>query len=100
MSLVSWEFDGELYCAQSTEVRDCAGQTTYYELSEARLVPGDSASASASPASGPAAVTAIVYEPEEEKPPMVFFDADQTLPFAVLQHFVTFVAAELRAGQK
>lgn len=33
-------------------------------------------------------MTVLVYAPEEEKPPEVYFDATQTLPVAVLQHLV------------
>ncbi|ROR37404.1 hypothetical protein EDD39_5544 [Kitasatospora cineracea] len=49
----------------------------------------------ASPAPGPTAVTVVVYAAEEEKPPEVYFDATQTLPFAALQHFVALVASRL-----
>lgn len=37
----------------------------------------------------------VVYAPEMEKPPQVYFDKTQSLPFAVLEHFVTIVAARL-----
>jgi hypothetical protein len=49
----------------------------------------------ASPAPGTTAVTVLVYAPEEEKPAEVYFDATQTLPFAVLQDFVALVASHL-----
>ncbi|WP_220296832.1 hypothetical protein [Streptomyces sp. MBT84] len=37
----------------------------------------------------------LVYAPEEEKPAEAFFDETQTLPFAVLQHFVATVPSRL-----
>ncbi|MFD3314226.1 hypothetical protein [Streptomyces sp. NPDC058694] len=40
-------------------------------------------------------MTVLVYAPEEEKPAEVFFDKTQTLPFAVLQHFVGIVTSRL-----
>lgn len=96
MSLVTWEFDDGLFCASATETGLGADRTTYFELSEARTVPG-TASVPASPAPGPAAVTVVVYAPEEEKPADVCFDGTQTLPFVVLQRFVEIVAA--RTGE-
>ncbi|GAA3885257.1 hypothetical protein GCM10022207_60740 [Streptomyces lannensis] len=95
MSLLTWDYDGGLYCALTTETGAGEDRTTYFELSEARMVPGSAPSMPASPAPGPAAVTVIVYAPEEEKPAEVFFDETQTLPFAVLQHFVATVASWL-----
>lgn len=89
MSLLTWEHDGELFCALTTETGAGADRTVHFELSEARTVPP------ASPAPGPAAVTVVAYAAEEDKPPVVFFDAAQTLPFAVLQHFVATVARRL-----
>ena len=96
MSLVTWEFDGCLYCALATETGVGEDRTTYFELSEARMVPG-AAAMPAAPAPGPAAVTVVVFAPEEEKPADVFFDETKTLPFVVLQHFVEIVAS--RAGE-
>ncbi|MFD3456294.1 hypothetical protein ACFWVC_29485 [Streptomyces sp. NPDC058691] len=72
---------------------------THFELSEARVVPGGTASTPASPAPGPTAVTVIAYAPEEEKPAEVYFDAAQTLPFAVLQRFVALVASRLASTE-
>ncbi|MFI2206732.1 hypothetical protein ACH47Z_39635 [Streptomyces sp. NPDC020192] len=93
MSLRTWDYDGDLYCSLTTKTGAGEGLTTHFELSEARMVPGGTPSMPASPAPGPAAVTVVVYAPEEEKPAEVFFDETQTLPFAVLQHFVTIVAS-------
>ncbi|MFI5593237.1 hypothetical protein ACIA5G_49885 [Amycolatopsis sp. NPDC051758] len=94
MSLVTWEFDGCLYCTSTIETGQGEDRTTYFELSEARTVPG-SASMPASPAPGPTAATVIVYAPEEEKSADVFFDGAETLPFVVLQHFVEIVASRV-----
>ncbi|MER6161435.1 hypothetical protein ABT147_38900 [Streptomyces sp. NPDC001868] len=95
MSLLTWDYDGDLFCALTTETGAGEGRTTHFELSEARMVPGRAPSMPASPAPGPTAVTVLVYAPEEEKPAEVYFDATQTLPFAVLQHFVALVASRL-----
>ncbi|MGW3952431.1 hypothetical protein ACWEKM_16235 [Streptomyces sp. NPDC004752] len=95
MSLLTWDYDGDLYCALTTETGAGEGRTTQFELSEARIVPGGAPALPASPAPGPAAVTVVAYAPEEEKPAEVFFDETQTLPFAVLQHFVAIVASRL-----
>ncbi|MFS0696301.1 hypothetical protein [Streptomyces nitrosporeus] len=95
MSLLTWDYDGDLFCALTTETGASEGRMTHFELSEARMVPGGASSVPASPAPGPTAVTVVVYAPEEEKLAEVYFDATQTLPFAVLQHFVTLVASRL-----
>lgn len=95
MSLLTWDYDGDLYCALTTETGAGEGRTIHFELSEARMVPGGAPSLPASPAPGPAAVTVVVYAPEEEKPAEVSFDDTQTLPFAVLQHFVATVTSRL-----
>ncbi|MFF2957229.1 hypothetical protein ACFVVU_38565 [Kitasatospora sp. NPDC057965] len=95
MSLLTWDHDGDLYCALTTETGTGEGRTTHFELSEARIVASGSPAVPASPAPGPTAVTVVVYAPEEEKPAEVFFDGMQTLPFTVLQHFVATVAAQL-----
>jgi hypothetical protein len=95
MSLLTWEYDGDLYCALTTETGAGEDLTTYFELSEARMVRGNAPSMPASPAPGPAAVTVIVHPPEEEKPAEVSFDGTQTLPFTVLQYFVATVASRL-----
>ncbi|MGW2883428.1 hypothetical protein ACWDBP_46240 [Streptomyces sp. NPDC001233] len=95
MSLMTWDYNGDLYCVLSTETGAGDGRVCHFELSEARVVPGGVPSVPASPAPGPTAVTVVVYAPEEEKPPMVFFDEAHTLPFAVLQHFVAIVASQL-----
>ncbi|WP_143684052.1 hypothetical protein [Streptomyces diastatochromogenes] len=97
MSLVTWDYDGDLYCALSTETGAGDGRISYFELSEARMLPGGAPSVPASPAPGPTAVTVVVYAPEEQKSPMVSFDEAQTLPFAVLQHFVAIVASRLES---
>jgi hypothetical protein len=99
MSLLTWDYDGDLFCALTTETGAGDGRMTHYELSEARMVPGGTPSAQASPAPGPAAVTVVVYAPEEEKPAEVYFDATQTLPFAVLQHFIALVASHLASTE-
>lgn len=99
MSLLTWDYDGDLFCALTTETGADEGRMTHYELSEARMVPGGAPSMSASPAPGPAAVTVLVYAPEEEKPAEVYFDATQTLPFAVLQHFVELIASRLASTE-
>ncbi|MFG1953578.1 hypothetical protein [Micromonospora sp. NPDC048830] len=98
MPMVTWEYDGAVYCAMSTEVVTGEGPITAHELSEARLIPPASAAATASPAPGPAAVTVVAYDPEEEKPPMVSFDAGEAVPFAVLRHFVALVAATVEGS--
>lgn len=95
MSLLTWDYDGDPYCALTTETGAGEGRTTHFELSEARMVPGRAPAMPASPAPGPAAVTVVAYAPEEEKPAEVFFDETQTLPFAVLQHFVAIIASRL-----
>jgi hypothetical protein len=93
--MLTWDYDGDLYCALTTETGMGDARTTHFDLSEARIVPSGSPSAPASSAPGPTAVTVVVYAPEEEKPPMVFFDGTQTLPFAVLQQFVATVSEHL-----
>lgn len=95
MSVLNWDYDGDLYCVLTTETGMGDTRTTHFELSEARIVPSGSPSVPASPAPGQTAVTVVVYAPEENKPPVVFFDATQTLPFAVLQHFVATVSERL-----
>ncbi|MEW1701127.1 hypothetical protein [Streptomyces sp. NPDC091278] len=95
MSLLTWDYDGDLFCAFTTETGAGEGRMTHFELSEARMVPGGATSMADSPAPGPTAVTVLAYAPEEEKPAEVYFDATQTLPFAVLQHFVAHVASHL-----
>ncbi|MDG4857012.1 hypothetical protein P8605_02360 [Streptomyces sp. T-3] len=95
MSLLTWDYDGDLYCALTTETGVGEDRTIHFELSEARMVPGGDPSTPATPAPGVTAVTVLVYAPEEEKPAEVYFDTAQTLPFAVLQHFVTTVASRL-----
>lgn len=95
MSMLTWDYDGDLFCALTTDIDVADLQTTHYELSEARNVTSGSPSVPASPAPGPTAVTVVVYAPEEEKPPMVYFDTTQSLPFAVLQHFVAVVSERL-----
>ncbi|MER6443688.1 hypothetical protein [Streptomyces venezuelae] len=99
MSLLTWEYDGDLFCALTTETGTRGGRTTHFELSEARMVAGGTPSSPASPAPGPTAVTVVVYAPEEEKSAEVYFDETQTLPFAVLQHFVATVAARLSSTE-
>ncbi|MET8829522.1 hypothetical protein ABZX40_26755 [Streptomyces sp. NPDC004610] len=99
MSLLTWEYDGDLYCARTTETGTAEDRTTHFELSEARMVPGGAPAMPPSPAPGPTAVTVLVYAPEEEKPAEVFFDATQTLPFAVVQRFVAIVAARLASTE-
>ncbi|MFJ9714181.1 hypothetical protein [Streptomyces sp. NPDC101234] len=95
ISLLTWDYDGDLYCALTTETGTGEGRTIHFELSEARMVLGGAPSMPASPAPGPTAVTVVVYALEEEKPAEVFFDNTQTLPFAVLQHFVATVTSRL-----
>ncbi|WP_030721685.1 hypothetical protein [Streptomyces sp. NRRL S-237] len=95
MPLLIWDYDGDLFCALTTETGTREGRTTHFELSEARMVPGGTPSVPASPAPGPTAVTVVVYAPEEEKPAEAYFDATRTLPFAVLQQFVALVASRL-----
>ncbi|MFF3015632.1 hypothetical protein [Streptomyces sp. NPDC057939] len=95
MSLLTWNHDGDLFCALTTETGTSEGRITQYELSEARMVPAGTPSSQASPAPGPTAVTVVVHAPAEEKPAEVHFDGTQTLPFAVLQHFMAFVAPHL-----
>jgi hypothetical protein len=90
--MVTWEFDEGTYCALSTRVDESEGRACYYELSEARSLAGV---AFAQVVPGPAAVTVKVYAPEAEKPPSVYFDTRQEVPFAVLRHFVDLVTAEL-----
>ncbi|MFJ8431282.1 hypothetical protein ACIQ9P_08270 [Kitasatospora sp. NPDC094019] len=97
MSLLTWDHDGDLYCTLTTETGTGEGRTTHFELSEARIVANGSPSVLASPVPGPTAVTVVAYASDEEKPVEVFFDGTQTLPFAVLQHFVATVAARLPA---
>ncbi|UWE10737.1 hypothetical protein [Actinacidiphila bryophytorum] len=93
MSLLTWDYDGDLYCVLTTETGAGEDRTTHVELSEARMVATGAPAAPASPAPGPAAVTVVVYAPEEEKPAEVVFDGAQTVPFAVLERFVATVAA-------
>lgn len=95
MPLLTWDYDGDLFCALTTETGAGEGRMTHFELSEARMVPGRTSSMPTSPAPGPTAVTVLVYAPEEEKPAEVYFDVTQTLPFAVLQHFVALVASRM-----
>ncbi|MFJ3659329.1 hypothetical protein ACIPPM_02550 [Streptomyces sp. NPDC090119] len=97
MSLLTWDYDGDLFCALTTETGATEGRMTHFELSEARMVPGGASSVPASPAPGPTTVTVLVYAAEEEKPAEVYFDGNQTLPFAVLQHFVALVASRLES---
>ncbi|MFF0554188.1 hypothetical protein ACFYUL_35050 [Streptomyces sp. NPDC004311] len=97
MSLLTWEYEGDLFCAHTTKTGTTENRTTHYELSEARTVPAGAPSAPASPTPGPTAVTVLVYAPAEEKPPEVSFDTTQTLPFAVLQHFMTLVASHMES---
>ncbi|MFE2053792.1 hypothetical protein ACFXAS_35680 [Streptomyces sp. NPDC059459] len=99
MSLLTWDYDGDLFCVLTTETGTGEGRMTHFELSEARLVLGGASSMPASPAPGPTAVTVVCYAPEEEKPAEVYFDATQTLPFAVVQHFVAFVASRLASTE-
>ncbi|WP_031525898.1 hypothetical protein [Streptomyces sp. NRRL F-5123] len=73
MSLLTWDYDGDLFCALTTMGAD-EGRT-HIELSEARMVPGGASSTPASPAPGPTVATVLVYAPEEEKPAEVSFDA-------------------------
>ncbi|MFC1407428.1 MULTISPECIES: hypothetical protein [Streptacidiphilus] len=98
MSLLTWDYEGELFCALTTVTGTAEGRMTHFELSEARMVPGGAPSVPASPAPGPTAVTVLVYAPEDEKPAEVYFDTMQTLPFAVLQHFVALVASRLESA--
>ncbi|MFF9483376.1 hypothetical protein [Streptomyces sp. NPDC014676] len=95
MSLLTWDYDGDLFCALTTETGAGEGRMTHFELSEARMGPGGASSTPVPPVPGPTAVTVIAYAPEEEKPAEVYFDATQTLPFAVLQHFVALVASHM-----
>lgn len=95
MSLLIWDYDGDLYCALTTETGVGEDRTIHFELSEARMVPGGNPSAPATPAPGETAVTVLVYAPEEEKPAEVYFDMTQTLPFAVLHAFIATVASQL-----
>ncbi|WP_279638450.1 hypothetical protein [Kitasatospora cineracea] len=95
MSFLTWDCEGDLFCALTTVTGSAEDLMTHFELSEARMVPGGGPSMPASPAPGPTAVTVVVYAAEEEKPPEVYFDATQTLPFAALQHFVALVASRL-----
>jgi hypothetical protein len=99
MPLLTWEYDGDLFCALITETGAGEGRRTHFELSEARMVPGGTSSLSASPAPGLTAVTVAVYAPEEEKPAEVYFDATQTVPFDVLQRFVALVASRLESTE-
>ncbi|MFD3487851.1 hypothetical protein [Streptomyces sp. NPDC058665] len=99
MSLLTWDYDGDLFCTLTTETGAGEGRMTHFELSEARMVPGGASSVSASPTPGPTVVTVLAYAPEEEKPAEVYFDATQTLPFAVLQHFVELVASQLTSAE-
>lgn len=63
----------------------------YFELSEARAMPVEGGVLMP----GPTAVTVHVYPSVEEKPPMVYFDEHQELPFEVLEQFVERVSAAL-----
>ncbi|WP_420078051.1 hypothetical protein ACN6AT_01120 [Streptomyces sp. JL4002] len=99
MSLLTWEYEGDLFCALTTETGTTENRTTHYELSEARAIPAGTPSAPTLPTPGPTAVTVLVHPPAENKPPEVYFDATQTLPFAVLQHFVTLVASRLESTE-
>ena len=95
MSLLTWDYDGDLFCALTTETGAGEGRMTHFELSEARMGPGGASPTPVPPVLGPTAVTVIAYAPEEEKPAEVYFDATQTLPFAVLEHFVALVASHM-----
>lgn len=99
MSLVTWAYDGDPYCALIAETGADEDRTTHFEFNEARMVPGGTPSMPASPAPGAAAVTVVGYAHEEEKPAEVFFGETQTLPFAVLQHFVTIVTSRLASAE-
>lgn len=99
MSLLTWDYDGDLFCALTTVTGADEDRMTHFELSEARMVPGGVSSTSASPAPGPTAVTVVVSTPEEQKPAEVYFDATQTVPFAVLHHFVALVASRLASTE-
>lgn len=44
-------------------------------------------------------MTVVVYTPEEQKPAEVYFDATQTVPFAVLHHFVALVVSRLASTE-
>ncbi|WP_033217849.1 hypothetical protein [Kitasatospora phosalacinea] len=97
MSLTTWSHDGDLYCALFTETGVASGRVRHFELSEARLVPSGTPAVPDSPAPGPTAV-AVVAQELAEGPPTAFFSDGHTVPFAVLQHFVTMVAARLEGA--
>ncbi len=94
MTLETWEQHGDRFCVQVTGVDD----SWYFELSAARAAPAawtDTPPHASAFLPGQAAVTVRAYHPDEEKPPSAYFDADQPLPFGVLQRFVHLVARSL-----
>jgi hypothetical protein len=98
MAMVTWEFDESIYCMLSTHDGFGDERVTYHELSEARTVPapaGDASPGTAVP--GPTAVTVKIYPPAEGKPPSVYFDGHQAIPFTVLKHFTDLVTADIEA---
>lgn len=96
MAMATWEFDDGIYCALTTYDGFGEDQVIYHELSEARVIPASAASSdTATAAPGPTAVTVKIYSPEEGKPPSVYFDSHQTIPFAVLKHFIDGVTAAI-----
>ncbi|KJS59667.1 hypothetical protein VM95_25925 [Streptomyces rubellomurinus] len=96
-----WEFAGEHYCLQSTELVD---GSRYFELSEARAAPAGwtTGSGGGDFMPGPAAVTVVAMRKEEdedeEKLPFVTFAADRSLPFDILSRFTARIS-ELLDGE-
>jgi hypothetical protein len=98
MALETWDHDGDRFCMQSTYVE--GDEAWYFELSEARPAPavrtGSTHHDDVLP--GLTAVTVIAHDPAVEKPPYVFFDGAQEIPFDVLKHFTALVATALADG--
>lgn len=98
MAMVTWEFDDDIYCMLTTHDLFGDERVTYHELSEARTVPAPAGDPGpGTPAPGPTAVTVKIHPPAEGKPPTVYFDGHQTIPFAVLKHFTDLVNADIEA---
>ncbi|MGA5822954.1 hypothetical protein ACPC54_34470 [Kitasatospora sp. NPDC094028] len=100
MALEVWEFDGEHYCLQSTELVD---GSRYFELSEARAAPaGWTTGPGGDFMPGPAAVTVVAMRQDEDedegKLPFVHFAADRALPFGILSRFTARIG-ELLDGE-
>ncbi|MFC7220774.1 hypothetical protein ACFQLX_21825 [Streptomyces polyrhachis] len=91
---IVWEDEGDFFCVLSTYVK--SDEAWVFELSEARPGPvGWASSGNAQHLPGRTAVTVMVHDEEVEKPPFVFFDGDQEMPFEMLRRFTEFVAGAI-----